>query len=183
MKIFFDFEFIEDGSRGILAPISLGMIREDGATYYAIYKPIPWTYANDWVRENITPVIEEDIKDNPDFVKNKYQIRNELIHFCGEKPEFWGYFCSYDWVLLAQTMGRMVDLPNTWPMHPMDLKQWMKHLGVERKELDHIPNEKEHHALSDAVWNRTVHKFLAKRDYDLDRYSYAIPEKDRPTYP
>ena len=32
------------------------------------------------------------------------------------KPEFWGYYSDYDWVVTAQMFGTMMDIPKGWPM-------------------------------------------------------------------
>lgn len=162
-KIYFDFEFIESGPENPIYPISLGMIKETGEMDYIIFKDIPWHKANQWVLDNIAPTINKDARDSTQPVLNRDQAKQRIIEFAGERPQFWGYFCSYDWVLMSQIHGIMMELPNNWPMHPMDLKQEMVRLGVKRSELNHIENEQEHHALADAVWNRSVHKYLIER--------------------
>lgn len=77
-----------------------------------------------------------------------------------DKPEFWGYYADYDWVVLCQLFGRMLDLPKGWPMYCMDLKQWCKQLGDPK-----LPEQTstEHNALEDARWNKQVWEFLKSR--------------------
>jgi hypothetical protein len=73
------------------------------------------------------------------------QIKQEVIDFCGGKseitndydgkpyyeyknndlPEFYGYYGSYDWVVFCWIFGRMLDLPNGFPMYIKDLKQML----------------------------------------------------------
>jgi hypothetical protein len=66
------------------------------------------------------------------------------------KPEFWGYFCDYDWVLFCQSFGTMSELPKGFPYYCNDLKQIMKLVG-EKKSLDELTDRKSNHnALSDA---------------------------------
>jgi hypothetical protein len=75
------------------------------------------------------------------------------------KPEFWGFYADYDWVVLCQLFGAMVDLPKGWPMYCRDLKQWADELGNPA-----LPEQGkgEHHALADAKWNRQAWEFLAQ---------------------
>ena len=40
-----------------------------------------------------------------------------------DKPEFYGYYADYDWVLLSSLFGTMMDLPKSFPMYCIDLKQ------------------------------------------------------------
>lgn len=95
---------------------------------------------------------------------------------------FYTYYGDYDWVVFAQLFGKMIDLPNNFPMYSKDLKQMLDEFVEKRKdkngkivfitdngklELDKIsehPNypkqENEHNALDDALWNQKLHKFI-----------------------
>lgn len=62
--------------------------------------------------------------------------------------------CSYDWVLLCQMFGTMVELPRHFPQFCMDIQQWWIHLG--RPHMSKVRPTKpdnEHNALADARWN------------------------------
>ena len=74
----------------------------------------------------------------------------DIAAFVGDKPEFWAYFADYDWVALCQLYGRMIDLPEGWPMFCLDLKQSMHERGISRDALP--KNEGAHDALADARW-------------------------------
>jgi hypothetical protein len=90
--------------------------------------------------------------------------------------EFYGYFADYDWVLFCSLFGRMIDLPEGFPMYCRDLKQMFdeavfkyclqeQHLiEAAEKKLKLLPNypkqTNEHNALSDAKWNYELYKFL-----------------------
>ena len=93
MKIFFDTEFIEDGKTIDL--ISIGLVREDGATYYAEAAECDRSRAHEWVVENVFPHLRG-------LVKPRAQIADEIVDFVGEKPEFWAYYADYDWVALRR---------------------------------------------------------------------------------
>src|SRR5688500_2673686 len=109
MRIFFDFEFIENGNQHPIIPISIGAVREDGEEYYAEFHGVDWSKASDWVMDNVKPYLTGE-------TKTKIDIAEEIISFAGENPEFWAYFADYDWVILCQLYGRMIDLPKGWPM-------------------------------------------------------------------
>lgn len=159
MRTFFDFEFIEAGAAFVMEPISVGMAREDGETYYAEFSGVQWGRANDFVLKNVRPHLRGPIK-------SKLTIAREIREFVGEKPEFWAYFADYDWVLLCQLYGAMVQLPEGWPYYCRDVKQLMDHLGVSKEQLD-VENPQEHDALADAVWNLRAHDVLTRMANDL----------------
>lgn len=93
-----------------------------------------------------------------------------------EPIEFYGYYADYDWVLLCSLFGRMIDLPEGFPMYCRDLKQMFdeavfkyclqeQHLiEAAEKKLKLLPNypkqTNEHNALADAKWNYELYKFL-----------------------
>lgn len=41
------------------------------------------------------------------------------------KPQFYGYYSDYDWVVFCWLFGKMIDLPKGFPMYCRDLKQIM----------------------------------------------------------
>jgi len=87
-----------------------------------------------------------------------FAIAEEIKAFVrDDKPEFWGYYASYDWVAFCQIFGAMIDLPKGWPMYCRDLKQLCDDLGNPE-----LPKQEdgEHDALADAKWNLEAHKFL-----------------------
>lgn len=148
-RIWFDTEFIEDGHTIDL--ISIGMVREDGATLYLENRDCDHSRASDWVKENVL----SQLKGGPGL--NRAGIADAVKKFAGDKPEFWGYYADYDWVVLCQLYGTMMDLPNGWPMFCLDIKQVCVVLG----DPD-LPAQDagEHHALADARWNRKAWEFL-----------------------
>ncbi len=122
-------------------------------------------------------VISDDIIDfcRPMSVKCKKNDIHviEPIDF----PEFYGYYSDYDWVLFCSLFGKMIDLPEGFPMYCFDLKQeldrkvmnsgncidkksFYKHLEY-CKKLENYPKQtKEHNAIFDAIWNRDLFLFL-----------------------
>lgn len=125
------------------------------------------------------------------YGKTKKQIAEEIIKFTDipndSKPQFYGYYSDYDWVVFCWLFGHMIDLPKNFPMYCIDLKQeldrivdksWKDvemstwgHRGIENVEKysDYPPKENVHNALSDAIWNKNFYEFLLKLDKDDKR--------------
>lgn len=147
-RIFFDTEFIEDGRTIDL--ISIGMVRDDGATYYAEIAECDHSKADAWVQANVLPHLR-----GPMLPREK--VAADIIAFAGDSPQFWAYYGAYDWVVLCQLFGRMIDLPKGWPMFCRDVKQLCNDLGNPTLPLQMTTK---HHALSDAHWTRATCLFL-----------------------
>lgn len=142
MKIWFDTEFIEDGRTIDL--ISIGMVREDGATLYRESSDVDLSRADDWVRTNVLPHLQG-------IGIPRAEIAKQIIKFAGDAPEFWAYYADYDWVALCQLYGRMINLPEGWPRFCRDFRQEANGWRLPKQESG------EHHALSDALWLRDRH--------------------------
>lgn len=99
MKLWFDTEFIEDGKTIDL--ISIGIVREDGPTYYAELVGVDYSRADPWVKDNVLPHLRLD------DLKPRAQVACEILAFAGDSPEWWAYYADYDWVVLCQLYGRM----------------------------------------------------------------------------
>jgi hypothetical protein len=149
MRIWFDTEFYEDGFT--IELISIGVVSEDGRTYYA-ETPGAERLASksEWLKQNVLPHLTHQ-------QKYREYIAHDLIAFMGEKPEIWAYYADYDWVALCQLFGTMLDLPKGWPMYCRDVKQLCDSLGNPKLPKQ---NTTEHHALADAKWTREAWLFL-----------------------
>lgn len=171
MKYFYDTEFIEDGKTIDL--ISIGVVCEDGRSYYAISTEFNPKKASQWVKDNVLahlpernvnlsdPSISPRIKGESLNWKSRAFIREDLLKFIiapkSEKIELWAYYADYDHVALCQLFGTMMDLPEGWPMYTRDIKQLCDSLGNPK-----LPEQGkgEHHALADARWNKQAFDFL-----------------------
>ena len=58
---------------------------------------------------------------------DKFSFAEDIVETAyknGEQThEFYAYYADYDWVVLCQLFGRMLDLPKGFPMYCKDLKQ------------------------------------------------------------
>jgi hypothetical protein len=143
VRIYFDTEFIEDGRTIDL--LSIGLVREDGETYYAEPAEADRDLASGWVRENVLPYMGGPIK-------SRAAIAREVVAFVGDSPEFWAWYADYDWVALCQLFGTMMDLPDGWPMYCHDFKQHVDEHGIGALPEQGEADGPEHNALSDAHW-------------------------------
>lgn len=151
MRFWFDTEFYEDGKK--IELISIGVVSEDGRTYYAETLDSHMVASTTpWLRENVWPHLRGP------HVERK-QIASDIVAFMGEEPEIWAYYADYDWVALCQLHGRMIDLPKGWPMFCRDVKQMAVDLGNPA-----LPKQEsaEHNALADALWTREAYDFLRR---------------------
>ena len=148
MRIFFDTEFIDNGKT--VDMISIGLVRQDGVEYYAEAQECDLSKACEWVQKNV--IVHLEGKRKP-----RAQIAQELVEFCGPRPEFWAYYASYDWLCLCQLYGRMLDVPLHWPHFVNDL-QSIRYLRGEASQPEQVGAH--HNALNDARWNRDFFIFL-----------------------
>lgn len=165
MRIWFDTEFLEDGKT--IELISIGMIREDGQTLYReTCSAVDLCAKSDWLKKNVMP----HLKLKPSL---RETIAKDVRDFAGFRPEFWAYYADYDWVVLCQLFGRMIDLPDTWPMYCRDVKQLCDtYVGLQ------LPEQKtEHDALADAIWAKHAWEFLQghERSKRIERGEFRPP--------
>lgn len=162
MRYYLDTEFIERGSQFPIQLVSIGIVSQDGREYYAISSEFDPETASPWVMENVIKKLEpsEIVKRRPlNYVAS--EVAN-FIHYVPPKmlwtkPQFYGYYSDYDWVVFCQLFGTMMDLPNRFPRYCNDIKQIAYELGD--PELPEM-GKGEHNALADARWNKIAHEFL-----------------------
>lgn len=148
VRYFFDTEFIE--RPGLLDLISIGMVDDVGREFYAVSSEFDASNADEWVRENVLAKLGDTPRES------RAAIRDRLLAFIGDtKPELWAYFADYDWVAFCWLFGRMVDLPDGFPMFCLDFRQVMHDRGIRKIDLPAQPKDA-HNALADAKWLRTA---------------------------
>lgn len=153
MKIFFDTEFLDHGSSVEL--VSLGAVREDGSEFYMENAEANLLLANSWVQKNVIPKFTGP-------AHSLSYIADHFKQFCGNNPQFWAYYCAWDWMLVCQLMGGFMKLPSWWPGYCNDINTILvlrnQHpLAWNRPEQK---KEDEHHALYDARWVRDAYNSL-----------------------
>lgn len=157
MRFFFDTEFHEDGKTIDL--ISIGVVSDDGRAYYAENAEYIHARATPWLKENVLPHLL-CVKGDNSALKRRAEIATDLVAFCGVQPQFWAYYADYDWVVMCQLFGTMMDLPRHWPQYCRDLKQFCDMAGGLKLPAQATD---EHNALADAEWVRNSFEWLRSR--------------------
>ncbi|KKK93092.1 hypothetical protein LCGC14_2696330 [marine sediment metagenome] len=168
MRYFLDTEFIE--RPGSIQLISIGIVDQNGRTFYAENTSFDERQADDWVQRNVldklrwwgenyiphTTILDDD--GSLEMFGSITLIKRILMAFFLDAPptEFWGYYADYDWVIFCWIFGKMIDLPKGFPMYCKDLKQLLDESGKDKIAAP----EGEHNALVDAFWNRDLFNHL-----------------------
>lgn len=166
MNYFLDTEFIETFTRTGGFPrrrrmmhtidlISIGIVADDGRTYFAISDEYDYSSASDWVKENVIrplyiKTVHGDARNrfteenfHKEYGKSLMSIKGEIFRFTGcwrdqhfwrapENIHFYGYYSDYDWVLFCSLFGRMIDLPKGFPKFCIDVKQMLDQVAAEK---------------------------------------------------
>lgn len=152
---FLDTEFNENGIT--IEPISVGLVREDGAFVYCVSNEFDPDNCNEWVKEHVLPHLPP--RGAPQWMSRaeiRDTVHRALLRLPDAQPEIWGYYCDYDWVLFCQLFGKMIDLPERMPQFCRDIRQLMDHAGVKTSDLP-TQTGTLHDALEDARWNRKAY--------------------------
>ena len=156
MKIFLDTEFT--GLHQYTSLLSIGLVDEDGRTFYAEVSDYDFTQMNDWLLNNIMSHMifepakpgEQEVycasrfKDNligQDLYKSYTlqmrgtlkEIREELKRWLSQydKVEIWSDCLAYDWVLFNNIFGSAFDIPKNVYYIPFDICTLFKMKGID----------------------------------------------------
>lgn len=123
---------------------------------------------NDYGKTN--KQIAEEVKEFVYICSNlSNQIEDYQIKYWGKEIpiEFYAYYADYDWVAFCWLFGKMLDLPEGFPMYCNDLKQELDRLDKIHSPLTSIKKLKEfplqtneHNAIADARWNKELYDFF-----------------------
>lgn len=162
MKLFFDTEFT--GLHQNTTLISIGIVAEDGRTFYAELTDYDKSQIDEWLQENVIGNLIMKgrneyyyyITDTETRVKgSRDKVRSYLLDWLEQfdKVEIWSDCLSYDWVLFNQIFGHAFNIPKNVYYIPFDICTLMKIKGVDpdinREEFAWIDGKK-HNALHDA---------------------------------
>lgn len=173
MKIFFDCEFTGLHQRTTL--ISLGLVAEDGQTFYAEFDDYDRGQIDEWLKENVLAnlcarrgvtygmqdgICYLEVKGSTEKIKHYLSSWLERFHLI----EIWGDTPAYDWVLFCELFGGGVEcLPKNVYRYPFDLCTLLKIEGVDpdmdREELSGVKGIK-HNALEDAQITKVCYEKL-----------------------
>lgn len=145
--------------------ISIGLVDDKGAEYYAICNEVNLedAWANTWLRENVLWEIYMEMSRSFEgksfahsmneydhlkfsevkrifntYGKSKAVIAKDIVEFVKAEEsdvECLAYYSDYDWVVTAQLFGTMMDLPNGFPMYCTDIQQIIDENNIDKAEL------------------------------------------------
>ena len=192
MKIWMDFEFMEDGPSCTVIPLSGAYVASNDAALYIVITDADRSLANPFVVEHVLPYVDvppwgyvkRTMQLLPDGQGGLSIIQNEdgvryircpraaagplIVQWVAEQtpaPEFWAWYGDYDWVCHAQLQGSMVDMPDNWPFFCLDFRQVCS--GPFPKDLvDPLAPAglPAHHALADTYDLRARHRWFLAQD-------------------
>ena len=174
MRVFFDTEFT--GLHKNTTLISIGLISEDGKTFYAEFTDYDKSQVNDWIKENVINNLYLETGDNqPKTYENcniketSTYIMEELKEWLSqfETVEIWSDCLAYDWVLFCDMFGHAFNIPSNVYYIPFDICTLFKIKGIDpdvnREEFAGFKNVKnKHNALYDARVIMECYKKLIK---------------------
>ena len=123
MKIFFDTEFT--GLHKDTTLISIGLIDENGRTFYAEFTDYDESQCDDWIKENVINHLRrkgthnlywecyDKINKETSIVGTKSQIKEKLEDWLSiyDEVELVSDVCHYDMVLFINIWGGAFDIP------------------------------------------------------------------------
>ncbi|MCY9007179.1 3'-5' exoribonuclease domain-containing protein [Peribacillus frigoritolerans] len=177
MKIFFDTEFT--GLHKDTTLISIGLVSENGETFYAELNDYDKSQIDEWLQEN---VIDNLLFNHTDIIiprgsvhslqyfsmkSNKEEVggylKNWLKKF--DTVEIWSDCLSYDWVLFNDLFGHAFNIPKNVYYIPFDICTMFKLKGIDpdisREEFAGIDGAK-HNALHDAKVIKACYEKMMK---------------------
>ena len=187
MKIFFDTEFT--GLHKNTTLISIGLIDENGRTFYAEFFDYDENQVDDWVQKNVIanlkfatksfqiPDINFGPSDNIEMKANKKIIKEYLEQwFCAyDDIQLVSDVCHYDMVLFIDIFGTAFDLPQNVNPACHDINQdiaerydmneiWAFNKSREEilKEFDISIKGEKHNALYDAQVIKEIYNIIYK---------------------
>ena len=153
MKIFFDTEFT--GLHKNTTLISIGMVDEEGKTFYAEFSDYDESQCDEWIHNNVIKHLKW-AKDGPieDFANiyadcweaygTKEYIKEVLKDWLSryDEVELVSDCCHYDMVLFIDIFGTAFDIPNNVNPTCYDINQDIaSHYRISQKEAFNISRE------------------------------------------
>jgi hypothetical protein len=175
MKIFFDTEFT--GLHQMTTLISIGLVAEDGKSFYAELTDYDKSQVDEWIEEyvisNLKP-LDVTWNTNPnawEFVGDTKRVAVALSRWLSQfdAVEMWSDCLAYDWVLFNNLYGHAFSIPENVYYIPFDICTLFKMNGIDpdigREEFAMYPKsheQKKHNALWDAMVIKACYEKLVK---------------------
>ncbi len=150
MKVYFDTEFT--GLHKYTSLISIGLVAENGATFYAELNDYDINQVSPWIKKNIIRNL------NGEIILSKFELNIKLREWFSQfqQVEIWSDCLAYDWVLFCDIFGGAFDIPQNIFYIPFDLCTLLKIKGIDpdisrEQYADETQSVNKHNALWDAL--------------------------------
>ncbi len=163
-EIFFDTEFT--GLHQFTTLVSIGLIAETGASFYAELEDYDQSQIDDWLKENVISELYlkhglhyPDPKDygTVQFRGTLREVKSVLVDWLSRFPDIqmWSDTLAYDWVLFNHIFGHAFNIPKNIYYIPFDIATLFKIKGVDpdvnREEFAGLDDQgRKHNSLWDA---------------------------------
>jgi hypothetical protein len=144
MKLFFDCEFT--GLHQGTTLISIGIVSEDGRSFYAECMDYDRQQVGDWLQDNVIKHLR--LKGEPEGMATAWEINEENVaevyapsagvgHLLEnwltlfDQVEMWSDCLAYDWVLFCQLWGHASNIPKNVYYIPFDISTLFKMKGID----------------------------------------------------
>jgi hypothetical protein len=186
MKLYFDTEFT--GLHKNTTLISIGLISDDGRSFYAELTDYDKSQVDNWLQTNVIDnlIMGSEYDNRNDFYikhrhpmdapeENQYSLqlrcdknvlKDELSKWLEQfdEIEVWSDCLSYDWVLFCDIFGGALNIPKNIYYIPFDLCTLFKENGIDpdinREDFAGIRSDAMKH---NALWDAQVIKKCAER--------------------
>jgi len=136
-KLFFDTEFT--GLHQNTTLISIGIVSQDGRTFYAEFTDYDKTQVDDWIKENVISKLQFNDQEKEKQKQSNVQFLTEGVHYRGfgntetvknhliqwmkqfDSVQIWSDCLAYDWVLFCQIFGHAFLIPKNIYYIPFDI--------------------------------------------------------------
>ena len=168
VKVFFDTEFT--GLHQNTSLISMGLVSENGDTFYAEFNDYKEEQCDDWIKKNVIANLK--YRHKPSFIfndgseeltmrGNTNDIRDQLEHWLKDvgSVELWSDCLAYDFVLFNELWGGAFKVPSNVYYIPFDICTMFKikyiDPDISREAFSGMTEESDKH---NALWDARVIK-------------------------
>lgn len=175
INLFFDTEFthipepINPEPPGL---ISIGCVSEDGKKFYAENSDFQLELCSDFTKTTVLPLLEGGDISMP-YVMIANQFKQWIESFgngTDKNVKMWTDAPHWDWQLQIKPLFDMHGWPSNLVQKPISLQfpssiQNIRFQAAVKDMITHTPGIREHHALDDAIINRTAFKRATARRF------------------
>ena len=143
MNIYLDSEFT--GLHRNTTLISIGLVNENGDTFYAEFTDYDKSQVDEWIQKNVIDNLIlskwDTEKDYSPYEKHvtckgrRYEVEQALSHWLfkhePERIEIWSDVLAYDWMLFCDLWGGAFKIPPFINYIPFDLATLLKEKSID----------------------------------------------------